>query len=264
MTMKIYCCQTNIVWENKPASHVRTLALLSGAVIPGGSLVILPEMFSTGFSMNVTAIAEGRGESTEAFLARTAKEFGIYLLGGVVTAGKDGRGRNEAVVYSPAGAEIARYCKMQPFTLGGEAEHYAAGERLITFEWQGFVVAPFICYDLRFPELFRAAARRGATLFPVIANWPVARASHWVTLLQARAIENQAYVAGANRVGNDPKLEYPGRSLIVHPGGEVLADAGNQETVISAEISPGEVTDYRKRLPFLQDMRPEFAKAFGG
>jgi predicted amidohydrolase len=262
--MKIFCCQLDIVWENKPANHVRTLALLSGAVIPRGSLVVLPEMFSTGFSMNVNRITEGQGESSEVFLARTAQEFGIYLLGGVVRTDRDGRGRNEAVVYAPDGRELARYCKMQPFTLSGEAEHYAAGEKFVTFEWQGFVVEPFICYDLRFPELFRSAGWRGATLFAVIANWPVARAHHWVTLLQARAIENQAYVAGVNRVGSDPKLTYPGRSLIVHPGGEILADAESKEIVIGAEVSTKEVMEYRTQLPFLQDVRPEFAKAFGG
>jgi predicted amidohydrolase len=257
--MKLYCCQHDIVWENKAATQKQVRALLQTASIEGGSLVLLPEMFSTGFSMNVGAIAERASPETEQFLARTAKEMGVFLLGGVVTAVAEGRGRNQAVLFSPEGNELTRYTKMQPFSLGGEAENYAAGNEIVTFQWQSFEVAPFICYDLRFPELFRAAVRRGAQLFTVIANWPVAREQHWVMLLQARAIENQAYVAGVNRVGQDPKLSYPGRSLIVSPRGDVLADAGSSERVIQAEVDLGLLKSYRAELPFLKDMRSDWA-----
>jgi predicted amidohydrolase len=181
--------------------------------------------------------------------------LGIFLLGGVVTAAKGDKGLNQAAVFSPEGKELARYTKLQPFAPGGEADNYDAGQEPFLFSWQGFTVAPFICYDLRFPEHFRAAARRGAQLFAVIANWPVARIQHWVALLQARAIENQAYVAGVNRVGRDPTLVYSGRSLIVSAKGEVLADAGNGESIISADLDPAELESYRRDLPFLRDMR---------
>src|SRR2546423_221931 len=173
---------------------------------------------------------------TAVFLSRTARDFGIYLIGGLVAAGSDGRGRNQAAIFSPEGKEIARYSKCQPFTLGGESQHYEAGKEILTFHWQGFAVAPFICYDLRFPELFREGVRQGAQLFVVVANWPIKRIHHWVTLLRARAIENQAYVAGVNRTGTDPTLPYNGRSLIVDPHGEILADAGAGEGVVSAEV----------------------------
>src|SRR2546423_15402063 len=112
---------------------------------------------------------------TAVFLSRTARDFGIYLIGGLVAAGSDGRGRNQAVVFSPEGKEIARYSKCQPFTLGGESLHYEAGTEIITFPWQNCLVAPFICYDLRLPELFREAARCGSQLFVVIAEWPIKR-----------------------------------------------------------------------------------------
>jgi predicted amidohydrolase len=123
------------------------------------------------------------------------------------------------------------------------------------FEWNRLKVSPFVCYDLRFPEHFRAATKRGAQLLTVIANWPVARIHHWTALLQARAIENQAYVAGVNRCGKDPTLTYNGRSMIVSPKGEVLADAGHGESVIGVEIDPAELEVYRQQLPFLADMR---------
>jgi omega-amidase len=258
--MNVVCVQLDSVWENKQASHDKARALIEAAGPQPESLVVLSEMFATGFSMNVAAIHDAAGESAN-FLAQTARDFGVYVMGGLVTRTPAGKGRNECVVFSPAGAEYARYQKMQPFTLGGEAEHYEAGARPALFRLQGFTVAPFICYDLRFPEIFRAAAARGANLITVIASWPAVREHHWVTLLKARAIENQAYVVGVNRCGDDPKLHHPGRSLIVSPGGEVLADAGDGEGTISAQLDLTALLDYRKSLPFLNDIRPDYVKA---
>jgi predicted amidohydrolase len=252
--MKVACVQFDIAWENKTANYSTITRMLEKARPEAATLVLLPEMFATGFSMNVAAIAEGKSRETETFLSRTAKQFGIYLVAGIVTAPHD-LGRNEAVVFSPDGIEIARYCKMQPFSLGGESHHYCSGNDIVTFQWNGFTVAPFICYDLRFPELFRAAAARGAQLFAVIANWPVMRIGHWVTLLQARAIENQAYAVGTNRSGTDPKLSYNGRSVIVNPHGDILADAGDGEKVITAEVDPQTVIKWRADFPALADMR---------
>ena len=255
--MKIFCCQLNIVWENKPANFSEAQKLIAAAKAPPGSLMLLPEMFATGFSMNVAAIAEPRppDSQTADFLARVAREFGIYVMGGLVTAADDGRGRNQSVVFSPEGKEIARYSKCQPFTLGGESEHFEAGKEILTFNWEGCLVAPFICYDLRFPELFRAAVRRDAQLFAVIANWPIKRIQHWITLLQARAIENQAYVVGVNRTGADPRFTHNGHSLIVNPHGEILADAGTEEGIISAEVDLAALKAWRAEFPALQDMR---------
>ena len=255
--MKLYCCQTDITWENKPANHARVEKLLSAANPERGSLVLLPEMFSTGFSMNVAGIQEGAAAETQNFLAQLAQHFGVYVVGGLVTAADDGYGYNQAAVFSPEGRELTRYTKMQPFSLGAETKHYHAGDGPVFFTWQSLKVAPFICYDLRFPELFRAAVRSGsAQLLAVIANWPVTRIQHWITLLQARAIENQAYVAGVNRCGSDPKYTYNGRSVIVDPHGTILADAGDGERIISAEIDPKIVLQWREDFPALRDMRP--------
>jgi len=253
--MKLYCCQTDITWENKPANHARVEKLLHAARPEPGSLVLLPEMFSTGFSMNVSGIREGSAGDTETFLARLAQQFGAYVIGGLVTAAADGQGYNQAAVFGPEGRELTRYAKMQPFSLGAETRHYHSGKEPVFFMWQNLTVSPFICYDLRFPELFRGSVRKGAQLFTVIANWPVTRIQHWITLLQARAIENQAYVAGVNRCGNDPKYTYNGRSIIVDPHGNILADAGDGERVISAEIDPKVVVKWREDFPALRDMR---------
>lgn len=254
--MKVYCCQTDIVWEDKPRNFARARDLIEAARPEPRSLVLLPEMFATGFSMNVPAIAEGAKSETAEFLARTAGEFSIYLVGGIVTTAPDQRGLNQAAIFNPAGQEVARYSKMQPFTLGGETKNYAAGDDVVIFDWEGVKVAPFICYDLRFPEVFRCAARRGAEMFAVIANWPVMRIGHWTSLLQARAIENLAFVAGANRCGSDPKLNYNGRSLIVNEHGTVLVDAADGQKVIAADVDPKAIRQWRIDFPALSDMRP--------
>jgi len=258
--MKIIGLQLDTVWENKAANHAKALALLDAARPPAGSLVVLSEMFDTGFSMNVAGIHDSDSRETQDFLSRAAAGHKIYLLGGVVTKDESGRGRNQAVVYAPDGRELARYCKLQPFTLGGEADHYAAGQSLCLFNWQEFTVASFICYDLRFPELFRAAAKRGANLFTVIASWPSPRADHWVSLLKARAIENQSYVIGVNRCGDDPKLHHSGHSVIFDPGGKLLADAGTEEAWMEAEVDYQALLDYRRTLPFLADLRDEWVR----
>ena len=255
--MKVYCCQTDIVWEDKSRNFAAARELIHSAKPEPRSLVLLPEMFATGFSMNVPGIAEGVKSETADFLARTAREFSIYLLGGIVTAAPDSRGRNQSVVFNPLGNEIARYSKMQPFSLGGEAKHYGAGDDVVIFDWEGVKVAPFVCYDLRFPELFRQAVRKGAEMFAVIANWPVMRIGHWTTLLQARAIENLACVAGTNRCGADPKLHYNGRSLIVNEHGAILADAGDGPKIIFADVNPEAIRQWRANFPALSDMRSE-------
>ncbi|MFM1769776.1 MAG: hypothetical protein RJA22_2305 [Verrucomicrobiota bacterium] len=253
--MRVYGVQFNLAWED-PATNLQRVReqLLKNTPQPG-SLVVLPELFATGFTMNAEALAESPGGPTEQGLAALARDFQVTLLGGVLGRGPGGRPRNLCMGFSPEGREVVRYAKMQPFSPGGESQHYEAGEAPVLFPWAGFTVAPFICYDLRFPEIFRAAVRHGAQMFTVMANWPLARIEHWTALLRARAIENQAYVVGVNRCGTDPKLTYNGRSLIVGPSGDVLAQAGDGQEVIQAEVDLAHLVDYRKALPFLADMR---------
>jgi predicted amidohydrolase len=253
--MKVICCQHDIVWEDRGANLARVEALLRAADLPKDALVLLPEMFTSGFSLATALIAEDASRETEGFLRRLAVELGVYLMGGVVNQGGGGLCRNEAVVYSPAGEEVARYCKMRPFTPGGESAHFSAGAAPMIFDWAGCSVAPFICYDLRFPEIQRQAGAARAQLMTFIASWPDARLAHWVTLLQARAIENQCYVAGVNRIGSDPNLHYSGRSVIVSPLGEIIADAGDRECLIGAELDLDALQEYRGKLPFLDDLQ---------
>jgi len=248
--------QLDIVWENKRANHDKVRDFVGAAKLPAGSLVVLPEMFATGFSMDVDQTAQSGEAETEAFLSTLAKERSLFVCGGVVTRGPDGRGLNQSVTFSPDGARLDRYAKIHPFSYGGETLKYSAGSEVHVYKVGGTPTASFVCYDLRFPEIFRNAARRGAELYTVIANWPEPREAHWLALLKARAIENQAYVIGVNRCGRDPKLSYSGRGQVIDPRGSILADGGNAEGVFRAEIDLEALRTYRKEFPALQDMKP--------
>ena len=254
--MNIIGLQFDIAWENKPANFDKVRELMRRTTPQANSLVVLPEMFATGFSMNVAGIAEMYHGETEQFLEEQAKTHGVYLIGGAAMRSNNGQARNKALIFGPSGGLIGFYAKMRPFAPGGEAEHYVPGERTTAIKCGEVTVAPFVCYDLRFPELFRqVAASHRPELFAVIASWPEKRINHWVRLLQARAIENQAYVMGVNRIGTDPFYAYSGRSIIVDFNGEIVADAGESEGMIQATLDLEQLAKYRKGLPFLADLK---------
>ncbi|HLH55080.1 MAG TPA: nitrilase-related carbon-nitrogen hydrolase [Verrucomicrobiae bacterium] len=254
--MNVVGVQMDIRWEDKSANLKAARALVQKASPLPRSLVVLPEMFATGFSMNTAGVAEEYGGPTEMFLAGLAKEFGVYVLAGAAMRSPEGKFRNKALYFSFNGKLEGYYAKMRPFTPGGESKHYAPGAKPAAFECEGTTLAPFVCYDLRFPELFRRiTAQRRPEVFVVIASWPEKRITHWTRLLQARAIENQAYVIGVNRVGVDPFYTYSGQSVIVDFNGEIVAQAGAVEGCINAQLDLEALRHYRKGLPFLEDLQ---------
>ncbi|WP_395735390.1 carbon-nitrogen family hydrolase [Prosthecobacter sp.] len=251
--MKLHLVQIDSVWEDRAANHAKARTLIASAAPQPGSLIILPETFSTGFSMNLAVTAEPEGGPTEQFLREMAAHYQSCVIGGVVTQTADGLGKNQSLALAPDGSILARYTKNYPFTFGGESTVHTAGTEVALFEWQGLRIAPLICYDLRFPELARSAVRAGAEVLIYIAAWPVKRIHHWISLLQARAIENLAYAIGVNRCGTDPDFTYTGRSLVVDPHGLVIADAAEQECVVSTQIDPAIVRAWRAQFPALKD-----------
>jgi predicted amidohydrolase len=227
--------------------------MLAEAASGGARLAILPEMFNTGFSMDSRRIAQPPGGPSESFLLAQAKALNLWILASIPESGEPAP-RNMALLVSPKGA-VTRYAKIHPFSYAGEHEHYAAGDRVVTADVEGLRVTPFVCYDLRFPEPFRLAAA-DTDLFAVVANWPDERREHWRTLLRARAIENQAYVAGVNRVGDGGRLHYAGDSAVLSPLGETLAEGADREMVLFADVDPTSVQKLRSRFPALNDRRP--------
>ena len=253
--MQIVAVQMKMAWEDKTANHRRLRELLAQTSVQPGALVIVPEMFETGFSMNVKATAQSEAREGELLLRELARQYDSAVMGGVASPIVDGASRNECVAFAPDGSELVRYQKMHPFTLTGEDKHYPAGDSHRLFQWQGIKIAPFICYDLRFPELFRPAVMQGAELITLIACWPAKRSEHWVRLLQARAIENLACVVGVNRCGDEPNLLFDGRSSAFDHMGVSLFEASEQEQVITHQNDIEATRRWSSKFPALRDIR---------
>jgi predicted amidohydrolase len=252
--MRIAAVQHDIVWEDREANFERLAPQVGRAVGAGAELVLLTETFSTGFSMT-PGIGEPEGGPSAQFLMAQAAEHGVWVAGSCPEVAVDGELPYNSFVLAGPDGTAHRYRKLHPFTHAGEHERFRAGEKPVTVEVGGLRITPFICYDLRFADVFwRAAPETDVYLVP--ANWPSPRRHHWQTLLQARAIENQAYVVGCNRVGTaGDGTEHSGDSRIISPMGELLATAAGVETIVLADVDAVEVTATRDRLRFLADRR---------
>lgn len=254
--MRAHLVQLDIRWEDKNANYRRVLEMMESARPDRGDLVVLPEVFDTGFTIDLLKSPDDDG-ATLSFQKQLAAKWGVTVHGCRTVKGADGRGRNRSNIVDASGAVLAEYDKQHPFSLGPEGKResdcFTPGEKLSLYDWKGagqsIRVCPTICYDLRFPELFRRGLAAGAEMFVVPANWPDTRVHHWKTLLTARAIENQAFVLGCNRAGRDPALKYPGLSIAIGPMGEILAEADEKEQVLSVEIDRKLVDSWRAKFP---------------
>ncbi len=261
--LRIAGIQTDLVWEDIAANHAALGPKIDAAADEGAELIVLPEMFPSGFSMDTDHVAETPGGPSETFLLERADRHGVTIAGSIaLRAAGEARPRNVAVVAGPDGV-MARYAKIHPFSYGREAEHYAPGEAVATVDVGDIRVTPLVCYDLRFPELFALLAPR-TDVFVVMANWPAARAAHWRALLVARAIECQAYVLGVNRIGEGGGLTYGGGSLLIDPLGAVLADGGRCGATLALDIDAAKVASIRQRFSFLADRRPALYRRLRG
>ncbi len=258
--MRIACIQADLAWEDHETNRRRLAERLWGAAAAGAQLVLLPEMFPTGFSMNAEETAEEPDGESVRWLQDQASTHGLVIAGSIAmrTPGFE-RPTNTLVVAGPDG-ELGRYHKIQTFSYVGESEHFSAGTETLTIPLTtsgGAVVRTtfFVCFDLRFADLFWDTAA-DTDLYVVVANWPRARRRHWETLLRARAIENQAYVAAVNRVGEaGDGLEHAGDSAIIDPLGYPLATGAMTDTMVLADVDPATVADVRARFPFMDDRR---------
>jgi predicted amidohydrolase len=233
--MRIAAVQHDIVWEDRGANFERLAPQVGRAVAAGAELVLLTETFSTGFSMT-PGIGEPEGGPSSRFLLEQAAEHGVWVGGTCPEIADDGDLPYNSFVLAGPDGTTHRYRKLHPFTHAGEHERFRAGEKPVTVQIGDLRVTPFVCYDLRFADVFWHAAPE-TDVYLVPANWPSPRRHHWQTLLMARAIENQAYVVGCNRVGAaGDGTEHVGDSRIVSPMGELLATAAGVETIVLADV----------------------------
>lgn len=247
--LKLALVQTALAWHDRDANLARFETLLDAA--RGADLAILPEMFTTGFSMESEALAEPEQGPTHAWLKAQAARLGAVVTGSVIIRAADGSHRNRLLWARPDG-EVLHYDKRHLFRMAGEHKHYSPGEARALFELKGWRVRPLICYDLRFPVWSRDP--RDTDLLLYTANWPAARRHHWNRLIPARAIENLCYVAAVNRVGRDGKDHpYSGDSQVLDFQGETLLAAGEGDGVFRATLSATALAAYRERFPAYLD-----------
>jgi predicted amidohydrolase len=247
--VKVSLIQTATHWHDPEANHRHFHELLNQVPADTG-LVVLPEMFSTGFTMSSREVAQPMEGATVNWLIDEAAARQKALCGSVVIE-ESGAFYNRFLWVTPDGV-TACYDKRHRFRMAGEHDHYSAGENRLIVEYQGWRICPMVCYDLRFPVFFRN--RGDYDVLVCVANWPAARAVHWETLLKARAIENQCYVVAVNIIGTDGNdVDYAGGSCVLDPQGEPLAIAGDADGVFSATLDQGQLADYRQRFPAWQD-----------
>ena len=254
--MKIALIQMDIAWESKKANYAKAEKFFRSANRESCDIIVFPEMFNTGFSMNIPAITEDEKGETFQVLSELANKYGVNVIAGFA-AKTNGRKktRNLAVAFDRKGSVIATYAKRHPFSFAKEDKYFSAGNTSVIFHIEGMSASVFICYDLRFPEIFRDIAGDVQAMF-VLANWPGSRKDHWETLLKARAIENQCFVIGVNRTGTDGNgIRYPGASHVFGPLGEDICSGNSREQYIACEIDPETVRKVRSQFPFLKDMR---------
>lgn len=241
-------------WHDPQLSLARAASVVERAARAGARLVALPEMCTTGFTMESSAYAEPLSGPSVKRLGELASANRTWIIAGVSVRTEDVDGcQNAAIVFTPSGEIEGVYYKQRLFAYSGEHRSYAPGHRPLVLTIDGVRVSPFVCYDLRFPELFRQVAN-DVDLLVIIANWPTTRRAHWDVLVRARAIENLCWVAAVNRIGSGGGLDYDGGSVAYTPWGDLAASSpGDDSTVATVDVEPAEVRRVREKYPFLCD-----------
>ncbi|RJP68614.1 MAG: hypothetical protein C4539_08560 [Ignavibacteriales bacterium] len=251
--MKIGLVQYNPDWENKE-SNKKKLQKLFTELPDDVSLLIFPELTLTGFTMRSSLFAEELEGDSINFFKGIAREKNCHIITGLILE-IEGKYFNSAIHIDNSGEIIESYNKIHPFSMSGEDKNYTAGNLPAITQVNQFKIGLSICYDLRFPELFRFYGKEKVDLIVTIANWPIPRIEHWRTLIKARAIENQCYIAGVNRVGKDLCHDYNGYSSVYNPMGNEIISLIDKEEIIIANINIEQVRETRNNLPFLNDIK---------
>lgn len=248
--LKVALIQSNLVWEN-PEQNLSNFSEKINALEEKVDLIILPEMFTSGFTMNAKAVAESMNGNAVSWMRKTAKEKEVALMGSLVLY-EYNQYYNRLLFVQPNN-QIHYYDKRHTFTLAGEDKVYSKGAEKLIIHYKDWKICPLICYDLRFPVWSRNSEYYDVLIY--VANWPKPRVSAWDTLLKARAIENMAYCIGVNRVGKDGlDIEYPGHSAVYDVlGNKISTIDGNEEQIDIITLTKKHISSYRNRLKFLDD-----------
>lgn len=249
--LKVTLVQTDLAWED-PKTNRRQIGLLLKKIEQPTNVIVLPEMFSTGFSLQPKSLAEKPNGTTTKWMASWAARLNAALVGSVIV--KENNQYYNRLIWMPPTGLAQYYNKKHLFTLAGEQHSYTAGtERLIIKNYMGWNICPLICYDLRFPEWARNTAE--IDLLVYVANWPAPRIDAWTNLLQARSIENQCYTVGVNRIGKDGENNlYNGNSGVYDFKGNAMLRIADSPFVHTITLEKKPMKTFRQKYPFLEDM----------
>jgi omega-amidase len=259
MKLNIACLQMDIAYGNPKKNYQIAEKLIEKAHIKKPDIIVLPELWTTGYDLTrLNEIADKEGIQTTEFLKQAAKKYQAHFVGGsFANQGATGV-KNTLLIINKEGHLVHQYSKLHLFKLMDEHLYLEAGTEKGLFELEECRFAGVICYDIRFPEWIRAHTSDGAEALFVVAEWPAPRLNHWRSLLIARAIENQCFVIACNRSGTDPYNKFFGHSMIIDPWGEIVAEAGENEEILTAEIEMDLVKEVRKKISVFEDRRPEY------
>ncbi len=261
--MRVALGQLDMVWEDKARSFVKAEKMIRDSAKAGCDVIIFPEMSFTGCSINLEKVGEEENNSiTVSTMKKMAVTYQTAVAFGWAAFGKEpgAKGTNRFTLVDKEGEVVADYAKLHPFTYGHEGEVYEKGTQILTVPFLGRTISLFICYDLRFPEIFQIAARKADIMF-VTANWPAIRSAHWETLLRARAIETQSYVVGVNCVGERDGSVYTGDSMAVDSIGNVLGKISGKEGILVCNLDD-RAWSLRGKFATAADRRESFYKEF--
>lgn len=253
--MRIALAQSDIIWENKVLNLSVAESFIEQGVKEKVDLILFPEMSFTGFTMSTNNMADSNGE-TEEYIKNLALKNKINIgIGYIELNNGNSKAKNNYSIISKEGIVLSTYSKIHPFSFGTENLYYEGGEDISYATIEDFIISTFICYDLRFPEIFQLSSKK-AGLITVAANWPSSRKDHWITLLRARAIENQCFIAGINRVGTGDGIEYSGNSLIIDPLGNIISSSmENMEGLIIGDLDISLLESTRNNFKLKEDRK---------
>jgi len=255
--MKLSLLQMDVIFKQPEKNRSKVEKMVQQAMESSPDVLVLPEMWNVGFFPdNVQELADNEGEPSCSLLEKLAKKYNVNIVGGSIANKENGELVNTNYVFNRKGELIAKYNKIHLFSPSGEDKYFTPGTGINTYELDGIKAAAIICYDLRFVELVRMLAIKGIQILFIPAQWPHPRLEHWKTLVKARAIENQMFVAAVNGVGTADNLKFCGNSMLVDPWGEVLVNGGETEGIYSAEIDLAVIKDIRERINVFRDRKP--------
>ncbi|MDQ0243838.1 putative amidohydrolase [Bacillus fengqiuensis] len=259
MSLKVACIQFDIVFGDPEKNFLRAEEKMREALQSNPDILVLPELWSTGYDLTrLQDIADENGEKTKQFFSAFAQKYGVAIVAGSVAKKTEKGITNTMYVFNHKGELVSEYSKLHLFKLMDEHVYLQAGETQNLFTLHDTSCAGFICYDIRFPEWMRVHTSQGAEVLFVSAEWPLPRLAHWRALLISRAIENQCYVVACNCTGSNPDNVFAGHSLIIDPWGEILAEATEEEEIITGVIDSEKVRQVRSQIPIFADRRTNF------